>query len=78
MVRAYIKGKNGHRILETAPMNVLASQRTYNNENHAARLLYTFDLASCRAHYGTPLMDARHDMVLVDVRRNRPLTLRKE
>ena len=41
-----------------------------NNENHDARLLYIIDLASCRAHYETPLMDARHDMVLADVMRH--------
>ena len=45
-------------------------QTAANSENHDARLLYIVDLASCRAHYLTPLMDARHDMVLADVKRN--------
>ena len=36
-----------------------------------ARLLYMMGLASWRAHYGTPLVDARHDFVPQDVELSR-------
>lgn len=42
-----------------------------NNGNHDARLLHTIVLGSSRAHYGTPLMDARDDVIAVNVRRHR-------
>ena len=41
-----------------------------NSGYHAARLLYTIELASSRAHYKTPLMEARDDVIPADVRRN--------
>ena len=44
--------------------------RSDNSGYHDARLLYIIDLASSRAHYGTPLKDARDDVIPVDVRRN--------
>ncbi len=36
---------------------------------YAARLLYTIDLASSRAHYGTPSMEARDDVIPTNVMR---------
>ena len=41
-----------------------------NNGNHDPRLLYILVLGSSRAHYSTPLMDARDDVIAADVRRN--------
>ena len=35
-------------------------------------LLYIMELAPCRAHHSTPIMDARHSVIPVDVRRNAP------
>ena len=43
-----------------------------NSWYHAARLLYTIDLASSRAHYGTPTKEARDDVIPADVSRKRP------
>ncbi len=54
---------------------------SHNNGNHDARLLYIIELAclrppraqfggsltSSRAHYGTPSMDARDDVIPADV-----------
>ena len=47
-----------------------ANQRAYNNGNHDPRLLYIIDLGSSRAHYGTPSMDARDDVIPADVSRH--------
>ena len=44
--------------------------RADNSGYHDARLLYTIDLASSRAHYGTPSMGARDDVIPVDVMRH--------
>ena len=41
--------------------------RADNSGYHDARLLYTIDLASSRAHYGTPSMEARDDVIPADV-----------
>ena len=46
--------------------------RADNSGYHDARLLYTIDLASSRAHYGTPLMEARDDVIPADVSRHCP------
>ena len=42
-----------------------------NSGYHDARLFYTIDLASSRAHYGTPLVEARDDVIPADVIRHR-------
>ena len=44
--------------------------RADNSGYHDARLLYRIDLASSRAHYGTPSMEARDDVMPADVSRN--------
>ena len=44
--------------------------RADNSWYHDARLLYRIDLASSRAHYGTPLKEARDDVIPADVMRN--------
>ena len=44
--------------------------RADNSGYHDARLFYTIDLASSRAHYDTPSMDARDDVIPADVSRN--------
>ena len=44
--------------------------RADNSGYHDARLLYTIDLASSRAHYGTPSMEARDDVIPADVIRH--------
>ena len=41
--------------------------RTHNSWYHDARLLYTMDLAPCRAHYGTSYKVARHGVLATDV-----------
>jgi len=45
--------------------------RADNSWYHAARLLYKIELASSRAHYGTPLKEARDDVIPADVMRHR-------
>ena len=44
--------------------------RSDNSGYHDARLLYRSDLASSRAHYGTPSMEARDDVIPADVKRH--------
>ena len=41
--------------------------RADNSWYHDARLLYIMDLASSRAHSGTPLKEARDDVIPADV-----------
>ena len=44
--------------------------RADNSWYHDARLLYRIDLASSRAHYRTPLKEARDDVISADVSRH--------
>ena len=57
-------------IKANAPYVRFAAPTADNSGDHDARVLYTIELAQCRAHYGTPLTDARHCVIAADVMRH--------